>query len=57
MASEKDLDVIGTLGVLLEAKRNKLIPLVRAPLESILKTNFRISPKIIQRLLDDAAEL
>jgi predicted nucleic acid-binding protein len=55
-AIEKGLDVIGTLGVLLEAKRTGLIPSVQASLQAILRTNFRVSEEIIQRFLRDADE-
>ncbi len=55
-AIQNGLDVIGTLGVLLEAKRVGLILTVKSPLQAILRTNFRISEEIIQRFLLDAGE-
>ena len=55
-ARENGLDVIGTLGVLLEAKRAGLIQSVQKPLQAILDTNFRVSEEIIQRFLRDSGE-
>jgi predicted nucleic acid-binding protein len=55
-ATENGLDVIGTLGVLIEAKRAQLIPSVQEHLQNILNTNFRVSEEIIQRFLEDAGE-
>jgi predicted nucleic acid-binding protein len=55
-AIQNGLDVIGTLGVLLEAKRTGLILTVKPALQAILRTNFRISEEIIQRFLLEACE-
>lgn len=39
----------GVLGILVKAKRAQLIPKIRPMLERLLKTNFRINPKIVQK--------
>src|SRR5690606_16111285 len=46
----------GTLGVLLDAKRAGLIPLLRPYLARIQKTNFRLSPSVVDLAIRDAGE-
>jgi predicted nucleic acid-binding protein len=55
-AVQNGLDIIGTLGVLLEAKRAELILTVESALQAILRTNFRILEEIIHRFRSDAGE-
>jgi len=54
-AQRKALRVIGTLGVLQEASRNGLLTL-RDALVKLRATNFRISPSVIDRILEDAGQ-
>jgi hypothetical protein len=48
--------VIGTLGVLLAAKRKGLVPAVRPLVEALLEKNFWISPQLGQRALAEVGE-
>ena len=50
------LNVIGTLGVLLAAKRKGVIPAVRPLVEALLEKNFWISPQLVERALTEAGE-
>jgi len=56
VARDLGLNVIGGLGVLLAAKRQGLLPLVRPDLEKLLRTSFFLSPVLVQELLRDAGE-
>ena len=48
--------VTGTLGILLKAKSEKIIPKIRPILEKMLEENFYISEKIINLVLKTAKE-
>lgn len=50
------LQVVGTAGVLLAAKRAGLIPEVRALLDALIEKGFRVSSTLRDRVLTDAAE-
>jgi predicted nucleic acid-binding protein len=50
------LNVIGTLGVVLAAKRKGLIVAVRPLVEALLENNFWISPQLVRRALEEAEE-
>ena len=56
LAEAAGLHVIGTLGVLLEAKRAGHIRTIRAELEKLLETSFFLSPKLYDQLLTMADE-
>jgi hypothetical protein len=56
LAQALGLRVIGTLGVLLAAKRKGLVPAVRALVEALLEKNFWISPQLVQRALAEVGE-
>ena len=49
--------VIGTVGILLEAKRARIIPQVRPLLTALAQTTFRVSPKLVRAVLKVAGEL
>jgi hypothetical protein len=49
LAAALGLNVIGTLGVLLAAKRKGLIPVVRPLVEALLESSFWISPQLVER--------
>jgi len=51
------LRVIGTLGILLLAKRKGLISEVGPYVEELRKHGFRISDEIVQKILESAGEL
>jgi predicted nucleic acid-binding protein len=50
------LSVIGTLGILLAAKRKGLLNAIRPHLDDLLSTNFFIGPELYERLLLVAGE-
>jgi hypothetical protein len=56
LAQALGLQVIGTLGILLAAKRKALLPAVRPCLEALSKFNFRIAADLFERVLKDAGE-
>ncbi len=56
LAQALQVPVIGTLGILLAAKRRELIPAVGSYLDALLAHEFRISPRLYQQVLFDADE-
>lgn len=56
LAQALGLNVIGTLGVLLAAKRKGLIPAVRPLVEALLEKDFWISPRLVERALSEIGE-
>jgi predicted nucleic acid-binding protein len=56
LAQRHGLHVIGTLGVLLAAKRKGLIPAVRPQIEALVQNNFWISPHLVETTLTDVGE-
>jgi len=56
LATKLGLTIIGTLGILLRAKQKSHIDLLRPYLERIVKTNFRISSDLIDRVLKESGE-
>lgn len=57
VAGDFNLEIIGSLGVLIKAKEMGVIKSVRAILILIDKTNFRISSSIREKVLKEAGEL
>ncbi|MFC0517066.1 DUF3368 domain-containing protein [Mucilaginibacter angelicae] len=55
-AEQRGITVKGSAGVLLYAKQQKVIPLMRPCLDRIQQTNFRISQSLVDRLLSEANE-
>jgi len=55
-AEQRGILVKGSAGVLLYAKQQKIITLIRPYLDLIQQTNFRISQPLIDRLLLEANE-
>ena len=56
LARQLGLSVIGTLGILLAAKRKGLLNAIRPHLDDLLRTNFFIGPELYERLLLVAGE-
>lgn len=56
LALALDLRVVGTAGILLAAKRARLIPAVRPLLDALIERGFRISTALRDRVLTDASE-
>ncbi len=55
-AQQRGLPVIGTLGVLLEARRSNLIPAVRPIVDAMIAQGRRISPTLRAEILRAAGE-
>ena len=56
LAEEMGLAVVGTLGVLLRAKRSALIPAVRPLVDAVIAAGFRVSSDLYQDVLGLAKE-
>lgn len=56
LAEASGLHVIGTLGLLLGAKRTGLIDHLRPELDNLLKTSFFLSPELYDELVRRAGE-
>ena len=56
VAEEAGLKVIGTLGLLLEAKRAGHVTTIRGELDKLLQTSFFLSPQLYDQLLRMAGE-
>ena len=50
------LPVIGTLGILLAAKRRQLLTAIRPHLDALLEYDFRIAPSLYENMLRAAGE-
>lgn len=57
LAQRLGLPVIGSVGVLLAAKRRGLIPKVREPLDALRKGGFRMDDELYELALGKAGEL
>ncbi len=55
-ASTLELTAIGTLGVLLMAKKRGLIPVIAPLLTDLYRSGFRMSPKLYEQVLQSADE-
>jgi predicted nucleic acid-binding protein len=56
LAEMLNLPIKGTIGVLLSAKQNGIIPLFRPYLDLIQQTNFRLSRQLAGQFIKDAGE-
>ncbi len=57
LAQSLGLPVIGTLGVLLAAKRRGLLEALRPQLDGLIKFGFFIAPDLYEQILIDAGEV
>ena len=56
LAQALHLPVIGTLGILLAAKRRQLLVSIRPSLDTLLQHDFRIAPSLYENVLSAAGE-
>jgi predicted nucleic acid-binding protein len=56
LAETLGLTVVGTLGILLRAKRASLIPTVRPLVDAVVAQGFRLAPDLYQDVLQLAGE-
>ncbi len=52
----RELEPLGTLGVLLQAKQRGLLPAIRPEINRLAETNFYFSPSLIEAVLQAANE-
>ncbi len=57
LAQRLGLPLIGTLGILLAAKRKGLVPAIREPIDTLRRGGFRVANDIYEDLLQRAGEL
>ena len=57
VAQAAGLNVVGTLGVLLWAKRMGLVERVRPDLDALVRTSFFLTPQLYDELLRAAGEI
>lgn len=56
LASELDIPVTGTLGILLEARRRSAIASLRPHLEALMDVRFYLTPQLVRELLAEVGE-
>lgn len=56
VAEKLEINITGTLGILLLAKEKKLIKLIKPLIEELMKGSFRISDELYEDVLDLAGE-
>jgi predicted nucleic acid-binding protein len=57
LAISLGLPIVGTAGLLVRAKREGLLDVVRPHLEALIETGFFVSPNVVERALRQAGEL
>jgi predicted nucleic acid-binding protein len=57
LAQHLGLPVIGTLGILLAAKRRGLIPAIREPIDILRRGGFRVANELYETMLQRAGEI
>jgi predicted nucleic acid-binding protein len=57
VAAKMNLEILGTLGLLLIAKRNNILPAIKPIIDKLMsETNFRCNPKLVTDILEKANE-
>jgi len=56
LAQKLNLNITGTLGLLLVAKRESIVPLVKPIFDKIQLTNFRIATSLLESIIKQAGE-
>jgi predicted nucleic acid-binding protein len=56
IARELDLKVIGTLGILIISKKKGYINEIKPLLEKLITNNFRVSEKLLKKILEEVGE-
>lgn len=56
LAQSMGVPIIGTLGILLAAKRRGILPSVRPHLDALIHGGFRIAPALYEQVLADGGE-
>ena len=56
LAQKLNLNITGTLGLILTAKKEGILPQIKPLFDMIQATNFRIAPSLLERILEQAGE-
>jgi len=56
LAKKFNLNITGTLGLILIAKREGILPQIKPLFDKIQATNFRIAPTLLENILKQAGE-
>jgi predicted nucleic acid-binding protein len=56
VAEQLGLDITGTIGVIIKAKLNGVIPSIKPYLEKISQTDFRITDDLKEQAMKEAGE-
>jgi predicted nucleic acid-binding protein len=56
LAQKLNLNITGTLGLKLTAKKEGILPKIKLLFERIQATNFRIAPAFLESILEQAGE-
>ena len=56
LAQRLNLNITGTLGLILIAKREGILPLIKPLFDKIQSTNFRVSPDLLESILKQVGE-
>ena len=56
-AEKLGLNIIGVLGVIIDAKKEGIIPSVKPILAKMKQTNFRVTDKLERLILEKAGEI
>lgn len=56
IAKSLDLNLTGTLGVIVGAKKKGVIPSVSSILDQLQETDFRVSPSVVKKIKEIAGE-
>lgn len=57
IAEQRDVKIIGVLGILIKAKQNNIIPLVKPYIDKLVTIGFRLNPNLIRSILQRIDEL
>jgi predicted nucleic acid-binding protein len=56
LAQKLNLNITGTLGLILTAKKEGILPNIKPLFNRIQATNFRIAPSLLESILKQAGE-
>jgi len=57
IADSYGLKIVGILGVLIQAKKNEIIPFVKPHIDELVDIGFRLNRKLIEKVLKGLGEL
>ena len=57
IADSYGIKIVGILGVLIQAKKESIIPAVKPPIDQLIEIGFRLDKKLIEKVLKGLHEL